>query len=183
MRSRTVLLPLALGLVTAGLLSTLVPLTPAAGSAALSLGPRLELKHAGKGHEVHLSGVAVAAMRDGGVLLTWGADGGHTNSVYVARMGAGPTKVGRVNPDDLALEALHHPPRLAVAATGEVYLSWSSAKPKPEGTLFASDLRLSRSLDGGQTFTGHLRVNADRPISHSFDGLAVAPDATVLVSC
>ena len=87
-----------------------------------------------------------------------------------------------MNPPELAVDSLHLPPRLAVAPTGEIYLSWSSAKPKPEGTLFASDLRLSRSLDGGKTFTGHVRVNEDRPISHSFDGLAVAGDGTVLVS-
>ena len=69
-----------------------------------------------------------------------------------------------------------------MAPAGQVYLSWSSAKAEPQGTLFASDLRLSRSLDGGKTFSGHLRVNEDRPISHSFDGLAVASDGTVLVS-
>ena len=95
MRYRTVLLPLALAAVAANLLAALVPLAPAAGSAALSLGPRLELKHPGKGHELHLSGVAVAAMPDGGVLLTWGANEGQANRVYVARMGAGPTKVAR----------------------------------------------------------------------------------------
>ena len=91
-----------------------------------------------------------------------------------------PTTPVRVNPEALTVEALHHPPRLAVAAGGPVYVSWSSGKPKPEGTLFASDLRLSRSLDGGRTFEPPLRVNEDRPISHSFDGLAVAADGTVL---
>jgi hypothetical protein len=88
-----------------------------------------------------------------------------------------------VNPDGLGVEALHHPPRLAIApGGGPMYVSWSSEKPKPEGTLFASDLRLSRSLDGGRTFEAPVRVNEDRPISHSFDGLAVAADGTVLVT-
>lgn len=163
----------------------LLPLTRAVESAVpgeLSLGPRLELKHPGQGHEAHLSGVAVAAAPDGGALLSWGAEEGQVNQLYVVRLGAGDSKPVRVNPDGLSIEALHHPPRLAVAPKGEVYLSWSSAKPIPEGTLFASDLRLSRSLDGGKSFSGHVRVNDDRPISHSFDGLAVAPDGTVLVS-
>jgi hypothetical protein len=88
----------------------------------------------------------------------------------------------RVNPDGLAVEALHQPPRRVVAPGGPVYVSWSSEKAKPEGTLFASDLQLSRSLDGGRRFESPLRVNEDRPISHSFDGLAVAPDGTVLVT-
>ena len=64
---------------------------------------------------------------------------------------------------------------------GEVYVTWSAPKPKPEGVLFASDLYLSRSLDGGRTFEPPLRVNDDRPISHSFEDLAVTPDGTVLV--
>jgi hypothetical protein len=41
---------------------------------------------------------------------------------------------------------------------------------------------LSRSLDGGRTFDAPLRLNADRPISHSFEDLAVALDGTVLVA-
>ena len=180
------LLPVAAAAVAvAAALAGLGPLTPAAESARageLSLGPRFELSHAGTSHEMHLSGVAVAAARDGGALLAWAAEEGPANQLYVARLGAGESKPVRVNPDGLSIEALHHPPRLVVAPAGEVYLSWSSAKPKPEGTLFASDLRLSRSLDGGQSFSGHLRVNEDRPISHSFDGLAVTGEGTVLVS-
>jgi hypothetical protein len=63
-----------------------------------------------------------------------------------------------------------------------VYVTWSAAKPKPAGVLFATDLYLSRSLDGGRTFDRHVRVNDERPISHSFEGLAVAHDGTVLVA-
>lgn len=153
----------------------------AAQAAELTLGSRLELKHQGKGHEMHLSGVAVAAGTDG-ALITWAAQEGAVNNLYLVRMAGDEPTPMRVNPSDLTVEALHHSPRLVVAPTGEVYLSWSSVKPKPEATLFASDLRLSRSLDGGKTFDGHLRVNEDRTISHSFDGLAVAADGTALVS-
>jgi hypothetical protein len=153
----------------------------AAAAGGIALGQRVELKHAAKGHEVHVSGPALAVAPDGVPLITWAAQEGHVNHLYVARMGSERVAI-RVNPPDLAVDALHHPPRLAVGPGGDVYLSWSSAKPKPEGALFASDLRLSRSEDGGRTFAGHLRVNEDRPISHSFDGLAVAADGTVLVS-
>ena len=182
MRSRTLASLIAVVVMAAS--TSLVPLAPDLESAApeLVLGPRLDLKHPGKGHEIHLSGVSVAAAPEGGALVTWGADEGQSNQIYVARLGAGEATPVRVNPDDLSMEALHHPPRLVVGPTGEIYLSWSSAKPIPEGTLFASDLRLSRSVDGGKSFVGHLRVNEDRPISHSFDGLAVASDGSVLVS-
>lgn len=158
----------------------LVAATTARG-ADLTTGPRLEHRHAGRGHEVHVSGATVAPGPDGAILLTWAAQESHANHLYLLRMGEGGAPV-RVNPEGLAVEALHHPPRIGVAPGGPVYVSWSSEKPKPEGTLFASDLRLSRSLDGGRTFEAPLRVNEDRPISHSFDGLAVAPDGTVVVS-
>jgi hypothetical protein len=69
-----------------------------------------------------------------------------------------------------------------VGRTGDVYVSWASSKAKPEGTFFASDLRLSRSVDGGASFEPPLRLNEDRPISHSFEGLAVAVDGTVVVA-
>jgi hypothetical protein len=88
----------------------------------------------------------------------------------------------RVNSTDLTVEALHRSPLLEPGPGGEIYLPWSSDRPKPEGTLFASDLRLSRSLDGRRSFDTHLRVIEDRPISHSFDGLAVGPDGIVLLS-
>ena len=153
---------------------------PAHG-ADLTLGPRLEYKHVSRGHEFHVSGAAVAARDDGRPVVAWAAQEGHANQLYLLL--PDETTARRVNPDGLGVEALHHPPRLAIAAGGgPMYVSWSSEKPKPEGTLFASDLRLSRSLDGGRTFEAPLRVNEDRPISHSFDGLAVAVDGTVLVT-
>jgi hypothetical protein len=153
-----------------------------ADAAGPSFGPRLAITHESRGHEAHLTGPALAIAPDGAPLVAWAAQEGHVNHLYIARPGEADARPVRVNPPELTVDALHHPPRLAVGPSGELYVSWSSARPKPEGVLFASDLRLSRSLDGGKTFTGHLRVNDDRPISHSFDGLAVAKDGTVLVS-
>jgi hypothetical protein len=153
-----------------------------AGAGEMSLGARVELPHAAAGHQAQISGPALARAADGAALVAWAAEEGSVNNLYVARLGEGPPAVVRVNPPGLSVDALHHPPRVVATPTGEVYVTWSSSKPVPEGALFASDLRLSRSTDGGRSFTGHLRVNDDRPISHSFDGLALAPDGTVLVS-
>ena len=147
----------------------------------LRLGPRLEHTHRPTGHESHLSAPAVAATRDG-LLVAWAAEEHHGNALYLLRASESGAAPVRVNPHDLSVEALHHSPLLAVGKEGEVYVSWSSAKAKPAGALFASDLRLSRSRDGGRTFDSMLQVNEDRPISHSFDALAVLPDGTVLVS-
>jgi hypothetical protein len=145
------------------------------------LGPRQELTVFDKPHEAHVSAPAVAVTRDGKPVLAWFAQQGHDNNLFVARPGSEPKPV-RVNPEGLFVDSLHQPPGLALGPGEEVYVSWSSRKPIPEGGLFASDLRLSRSLDGGRTFDGPVRVNEDRPISHSFEGLGVVRDGTVIVA-
>jgi hypothetical protein len=142
---------------------------------------RLELTHPPTGHEAHVSGAAVAAGRDGRPLLAWIAQHEHANTLFVGRPGTDAAPI-RVNPAGTSVDSLHQPPGMATGPGGEVYVTWSASKPKPPGALFASDLYLSRSLDGGQTFDHHLRINDDRPTSHSFEDLAVAPDGTVLVS-
>ena len=152
-----------------------------AGAAGPEVGARQELTVAEKAHEAHVSPPAVAVRADGRIVLAWFAQQGHDNHLFVARPGS-EAKPVRVNPDGLFIDSLHQPPGLALGPDGEIYVSWSSRKPLPEGVLFASDLRLSRSLDGGQTFEPPLRVNEDRPISHSFEGLGVMPDGTVIVS-
>jgi hypothetical protein len=153
---------------------------PVAGAGAPAPTARLELAHPAGGHEVHVSAPAVAMGADGKPLVAWIA-GGHANTVLVARPGDSG-EPARVNPPATSADSLHQAPGLAVGPGGEVYVTWSSTKPKPEGVLFASDLFLARSLDGGRTFEAPLRVNDDRPISHSFENLAVAPDGTVLVA-
>jgi hypothetical protein len=161
-------------------LVVIVALCPVVSFAAGPIsGGRIEITRPGKGHEVHLSAPAVAVGRDGQVLVTWIAQQGHSNHVYLARPGAEPVHPVRVNPDGLSAESMHQAPAIAAGPGGEVYVSWSSEKAKPEGTLFASDLQLSRSLDGGQRFDPPLRVNDDRPTTHSFDGLTVGSDGKV----
>ncbi|MEW6298593.1 MAG: hypothetical protein AB1671_12730 [Thermodesulfobacteriota bacterium] len=151
-------------------------------AATLAPGPRAEFTHPGRLHEVHLSGAAVAVDRDGEALIAWVRRDGPVNNLYVARPRAQNARALRVNPEAVAVDSLHQSPGIAVGPGGEVYVSWSSAKPKPEHVLFASDLRLSRSLDGGQSFDSHLRVNDDRLISHSFEEVAVTSDGEVVLS-
>ena len=154
---------------------------PVAGAGATARPVRLELTHPAGGHEVHVSAPALALTADGRPLVAWIASSAHVNTVFAARPGESgePT---RVNPAGTSVDSLHQSPGLAVGPAGEVYVTWSATKPKPQGALFASDLYLARSLDGGRTFEAPLRINDDRPISHSFEDLAVAPDGTVLVA-
>jgi hypothetical protein len=151
-------------------------------AAEVRLGPRSELAHAGKGHEVHVSAPAVVAAPDGTVLLTWAAEEGPDKHVYVARAGEPGAAPVRVNPAGLSVEALHHSPLIAAGPGGVLYVSWSSDRPRPPGVLFASDLRLSRSRDGGRSWDGHIRVNDDRATSHSFEGMTVTGDGAVVMA-
>jgi hypothetical protein len=123
---------------------------------------RLELAHPAGGHEVQVSAPAVAVDADGQPIVAWAAGGHEGNALFVARPGSGGASV-RLSPPDLAVDSLHQAPGIAVGRRGEVYVTWSSAKAKASDALFASDLRLSRSLDGGRTFEAPLRLNEDRP--------------------
>jgi len=141
-------------------------------------GHRIEIAHPGTGHDVHVSAPALAA--DGlGPVVAWITKVDEENVVYLVRPAG--TRV-RVNPPGLGAESLHQSPGLAIGPGDEIYVSWAAARrPRPAGALVVSDLYLSRSVDGGQTFES-LRVTDDAPTSHSFEGLAVAPDGAVLLA-
>ena len=139
---------------------------------------RLEIAHPATGHEAHLSAPALAADREG-PLVAWMTQDGHDNIVYVARPGGEPV---RVSPAERSGDSLHQAPGIAVGPRDEIYVTWASRRPKPAGGLFASDLELSRSLDGGKTFGPPLRVNTDSATSHSFEDVAVLADGTVIAA-
>jgi hypothetical protein len=147
----------------------------------LVAGERREIAHAGLPHDVHLSPPALAAGPDGRLYLAWARSEADGNHVYVSSVGADPLEPVRVDPPDLALDSIQQAPGLAIGPAGEIHVSWSSRRPRAEGILFASDLRLSTSRDGGRSFETPLRINADRPASHAFEGIASAPDGSLLV--
>lgn len=62
-----------------------------------------------------------------------------------------------------------------------VALSWSTPNRTP-GAMFASDLRVAASGDGGHTFTAPVQVNDDgSPISHTFEDLLRGPENDLYV--
>jgi hypothetical protein len=150
--------------------------------AGFTAGQRLEFTHEGKGHEVHISPPAVSSDTSGSVYISWISGGGHANNVYAMKADPDGMKPVRVNPEGLSADSIHQSPGIAAGPGGEIYVSWSSAKPVPEGALFASDLRLSRSLDGGRAFESGITINEDKPISHTFEGIAATGDGDVLVA-
>ncbi len=81
----------------------------------------------------------------------------------------------------------HHQasPLVRVGPEGNIYVAWQTTFPV-EGRMFpASNLKFSRSTDGGMSFTHPIFVNDDhegKPTSHTFHGMSVGPDGSVYLS-
>ena len=160
------------------LLATVTASAQTSPSSGAPPAARQEIVHAATGHESRLSPPALAVDRQGAI-VAWTASEGHDNVVYAGRPGVPRV---RVSPAGMSADSLHQSPGLTIGPTGEIYVTWAARRPKPDGALFASDLQLSRSLDGGASFDAPLRVHDDTPTSHSFEGVAVAADGTVVVA-
>ena len=87
----------------------------------------------------------------------------------------------QVNPATLGPGALHQAPGLTTQGDGAVVLSWSTPNRTPDA-MFASDLRVGASGDGGRTFSAPVQVNDDGlPISHTFEDLLRGPENDLYV--
>lgn len=92
----------------------------------------------------------------------------------------------RVN--DIPGDAAPHimaPAKVAVNASGDVFVVWQN-NTAIEGRRFpASDLRFARSTDGGMRFEPAIYVNDDAgktPAGHTFQDMTVSPDGIIYVS-
>jgi hypothetical protein len=130
---------------------------------------------------VHLSAPALAAAADGRLFAAWIRSDGEVGHIYVDSVGDATPAV-RVDPPDLVVDSAHQAPGLAIGSAGEIYVSWSSRRPRSAAAPFASDVRLSTSRDGGHSFDPPLRVNADQPASHAFEGIASDAEGALLVA-
>ena len=73
------------------------------------------------------------------------------------------------------------PPTIAAAAGGTVYVGWTRRVKTAEGS--GTDLMLSVSRDGGQTFGDPVKVNDDTlPASHGMHSLAIGKNGEVFVA-
>ncbi len=72
-----------------------------------------------------------------------------------------------------------HRPKIKVSDAGLVFLSWTKKLAK----RFTGDIRFSRSVDGGKSFTVPVTVNDNREIiSHRFDVLGVNKKGDIYIS-
>lgn len=122
-----------------------------------------------------LVGPSVQVDEQGRISLSWMEEDKDVRSVLYARsaepggpMGA-PVRINR--PEDVPYWRQEAP---ALVVQGEdVFVTWGLAHPKATPQQpFATELRLSRSIDGGKTFQPSVAVNDDPGvIQHTFDAL------------
>ncbi|MGB0909753.1 MAG: sialidase family protein [Nitrospirales bacterium] len=147
--------------------------------ATVFLGSQLSINHGPK----KVSGAAVQIDAQGVRHLSWYEAGKERHELFYVAVKPNETTVPtavHVNNDGPAVAAIHQSPGLALGTKGEVYLSWTSPQTQQAKNPFASTLRLSTSLDQGQTFSQPITVNDDStPTSHTFDNLCVDTKGTV----
>lgn len=70
-------------------------------------------------------------------------------------------------------------PKLAFGPGGELYVAYTKPLAKP----YTGEIRLVRSLDGGQSFAPPLTVHANRDIiTHRFEAMTVTPDGRIYIA-
>ena len=121
---------------------------------------------------VPISPPAVRFDASGAVHLAWFEKAGSVGAVQTVRIGEEttfPVRSVRVNPETLGPDAIHQSPGLATAGDNLVFVTWSTPNRTP-GAMFASDLQVARSRDGGRTFDPPVQVNDDgQAINHTFE--------------
>lgn len=70
-------------------------------------------------------------------------------------------------------------PKIAAGPGGELYVTWTRPMAKP----YTGEIRFSRSLDGGRSFSPPVTLHRDRQdITHRFDSVTTTADGRVLVA-
>lgn len=116
----------------------------------------------------------VAADRRGGFYLVYVQRQASACNVMLRRSTDGQSfsEAVRVNDrDGDAAVRNENPPKLAVAANGDLYVCWANERARWKG-----DIRFARSTDGGKTFSPAISLNSDagkEPVGHAFQSLAV----------
>ncbi|HUX89994.1 MAG TPA: sialidase family protein [Gallionellaceae bacterium] len=102
----------------------------------------------------------LARVQDGHVLVSSSADQG-TSFAAAVRVNAQPEFVSASGETR---------PKILLAKNGNIYISWTQSLDTP----YAGNIRFSRSLDGGKSFSAPLTVNDDlEPITHRFEAMGI----------
>lgn len=160
------------GLLILGLsLSSIVTMARAESPAVLDLGQKFTTEHKVKS----LVGPSVQIDDVGSLSLAWMEENKEVRSVLYARSTEPGGPMGapvRINRSEDVPYWRQEAPALVVQGN-DVFVTWGLAHPKATAEQpFATELRLSRSNDGGRTFLPSIVVNDDPGvIQHTFDAL------------
>ncbi|MBX3236388.1 MAG: exo-alpha-sialidase [Nitrospiraceae bacterium] len=106
---------------------------------------------------------------------------GLVKSLRLAGASRRPDDPVQVSSVGLGPDALHQAPAVTVGGEDQVFVSWSTAN-RAAGAMFASDLRVASSRDGGRSFSPPVLVNDDGlPIAHTFDDILRGPEQDLYV--
>lgn len=116
---------------------------------------------------------------DGKLWLAW-VFAGHVYVQHSSDQGktySAPSIVNRA-PEKIAARAENRA-KIQLDNAGNIYISWTQSLNKP----YTGNIRFSRSVDGGQSFSQPITVNDDlQEISHRFDSMVVSEDGKVFIS-
>ncbi len=121
---------------------------------------------------------------DGRLYASWIEKSGMQSDVKAAHVPTDQSATSpiQVNPSGAGPAAVHQSPGFAIGAEGEQFVTWSSAHTSP-GALFASDLKLARSTDGGTNFQTPVQVNDDGlAISHTFEHVSAGKAGQIYIA-
>jgi hypothetical protein len=145
-----------------------------------------------------LSGATLAETGGSNPTVSTGANGA-TYVAWVASTDAGSDVMfssalpaGRFTPparvNDIEADAAPHaqaPAQVAAGPGEDVYVLWQNRSEVEWLDFGASDVRFSRSSDGGRTWSHAITVNdnaEDTPARNTFHDMAVSSDGTIIVS-
>jgi hypothetical protein len=145
----------------------------------ISTGRKFVTTHQAK----NIVGPSVQIDEQGFIGATWVEEEADTRTIFFAKSTEPGGPLGspvRVNPQSEHPYYRQEAPALVMRGS-DVFITWASAHPKATSDKpFSSELRLSRSTDGGRTFAPPILVNDDgQAINHTFDALHVAPNGEI----
>lgn len=138
-------------------------------------------------HQVkNVVGPTVQIDEAGIVFAAWVEEDKDIRTIWFARSeGPGGPLGSPVRVNDPSENPYYRQEAPALVIRGnDVFVTWALTHPKmTPDKPFSSELRLSRSGDGGRTFAPSVLVNDDgQVINHTFDAMQVAPDGAVHVA-
>lgn len=111
----------------------------------------------------------LAKVVDQRLLVSWSEDDGNSFS---------EPAVVTSEPENISIDGENRP-KIEVARDGSVLVTWTQVLPQK----YSGNVRFSRSIDAGRTFSVPVTLNDDgRITSHRFDSLAIDGDGRVMVA-